>query len=158
MGLRVGIFPLLLTALHHCHSQGVCHRDLKPENVLLDNEFNLKIADFGLSAVSDEAVLLRTRCGTIGYMAPEILRHELYNGMQADVVSAVWRPKLTTLCRCRSVVVSGWAFFDVLVRRVQHTVCGCVVGPPRRPCPVEQRGHLVHHAIGLPTISACKAG
>lgn len=35
--------------LDYCHTKGVVHRDLKPENLLFDDEFNLKVADFGFA-------------------------------------------------------------------------------------------------------------
>lgn len=80
----------LLEVLHFCHSKGVAHRDLKPENLLIDNHYNLRIADWGLSAVIDDidSALLRTQCGTRAYMAPEVLRREPYNGEAADMWSA----------------------------------------------------------------------
>ncbi|KAL7611465.1 hypothetical protein Lser_V15G13277 [Lactuca serriola] len=59
-----------------------------PENLLLDSQGNLKISDFGLSALPAEGVsILRTTCGTANYVAPEVLSHKGYNGALADVWS-----------------------------------------------------------------------
>lgn len=66
-------FQQLIDAVAHCHSKGVYHRDLKPENLLLDADGNLKVSDFGLSALSQQGVeLLHTTCGTPNYVAPEV--------------------------------------------------------------------------------------
>lgn len=57
--------------------------------MLIDSAFNLRVADWGLSAVRVEldAAVLRTQCGTPAYMAPELLRREFYRGEAADVWS-----------------------------------------------------------------------
>ncbi|KAJ7140514.1 kinase-like domain-containing protein [Mycena crocata] len=62
-------------ALKHIHLLNITHRDLKPENILLDGVMppKLKIADFGLSKLVNEATALRTICGTPTYIAPEII-------------------------------------------------------------------------------------
>lgn len=80
----------LLNALQHCHSQGYSHRDIKLANILLDNEFNLILADFGFSAsILDENDMgLHTKfLGTEGYMAPEIESKKPYKGAKADLFS-----------------------------------------------------------------------
>ncbi len=48
------------------------HRDLKPENILLDSSNNIKLSDFGWSAVFWDDEYRETMCGTYEYMAPEI--------------------------------------------------------------------------------------
>ncbi|XP_038987685.1 CBL-interacting protein kinase 8-like isoform X7 [Phoenix dactylifera] len=81
-------FQQLVDGVDYCHSKGVYHRDLKPENLLLDSQGNLKISDFGLSAVSAQGVsLLHTTCGTPNYVAPEVLSHKGYDGAVADTWS-----------------------------------------------------------------------
>ncbi|XP_031554011.1 ribosomal protein S6 kinase beta-1-like [Actinia tenebrosa] len=61
-------------ALEHLHKMGIIYRDLKPENILLDATGHVKLTDFGLCKESVfENNLTHTFCGTIEYMAPEIL-------------------------------------------------------------------------------------
>ncbi|KAH7431665.1 hypothetical protein KP509_08G059600 [Ceratopteris richardii] len=83
-------FQQLMNALEYCHKRGVYHRDLKPENLLLDSRGNLKISDFGLSALPQqcrEDGLLHTTCGTPNYVAPEVIVNKGYDGAQADIWS-----------------------------------------------------------------------
>ncbi|OIW02790.1 hypothetical protein TanjilG_29566 [Lupinus angustifolius] len=54
-------FQQLINAVDYCHSRGVYHRDLKPENLLLDTYGNLKVSDFGLSALSQQVRVLNDR-------------------------------------------------------------------------------------------------
>ncbi|KAL3536604.1 hypothetical protein ACH5RR_005065 [Cinchona calisaya] len=83
-------FQQLISAVQCCHSRGVYHRDLKPENLLLDENWDLKVTDFGLSAVTDQIRadgLLHTLCGTPAYVAPEILAKKGYDGAKVDIWS-----------------------------------------------------------------------
>ncbi|KAK6942409.1 NAF domain, partial [Dillenia turbinata] len=81
------IFQQLIDAVDYCHSRGVYHRDLKPENLLLDGKGNLKVSDFGLSALRKPGDLLSTACGSPSYVAPELLVSKSYEGAAADVWS-----------------------------------------------------------------------
>ncbi|XP_059645243.1 CBL-interacting serine/threonine-protein kinase 6-like [Cornus florida] len=83
-------FQQLISAIEFCHSRGVYHRDLKPENLLLDEDGNLKVTDFGLSALSDHLKqdgLLHTLCGTPAYVAPEVIGNRGYHGAKSDLWS-----------------------------------------------------------------------
>jgi len=83
----------MLKAVLYLHEMGIAHRDLKPENLLLKDttdEAVVKITDFGLSKIfADSAegeVVMKTACGTPGYVAPEVLTHENYSS-QVDLWS-----------------------------------------------------------------------
>jgi len=68
----------------------VYHRDLKPENLLLDDNGNVKVSDFGLSALPEQFRkdgLLHTACGTPAYVAPEVFTKKGYDGAMADIWS-----------------------------------------------------------------------
>merc|ERR1712070_1060007 len=78
-------FTQLASAIAYCHDNGVIHRDIKPENLLLDSNFQLKVADFGLSSNKNNMQeLLSTECGTKAYMAPEVLSKHRYLGEKTD--------------------------------------------------------------------------
>ncbi|KAG2249309.1 hypothetical protein Bca4012_087356 [Brassica carinata] len=83
-------FQQLISAVTFCHARGVYHRDIKPENLLLDENGNLKVSDFGLSAVSDQIRqdgLFHTFCGTPAYVAPEVLARKGYDAGKVDIWS-----------------------------------------------------------------------
>ncbi|CAM0880317.1 unnamed protein product [Alopecurus aequalis] len=83
-------FQQLISAVAFCHARGVYHRDIKPENLLVDDAGDLKVSDFGLSAVAEQIRhdgLFHTFCGTPAYVAPEVLSRRGYDAAKADLWS-----------------------------------------------------------------------
>jgi len=92
------VLKSLLEAIKYCHSLNIIHRDLKPENLIFEyNSINMfsdsytnttmKIADFGLATMYNPDMEETLKCGSLGYVAPEILLDKGY-GPKVDVFSA----------------------------------------------------------------------
>jgi NIMA (never in mitosis gene a)-related kinase 2 len=106
------ILSQIVLALKDCHRRvengerkPILHRDLKPANIMLDQDENLKIGDFGLAKeLSGESKLARTNVGTPFYMSPELV-----NGNKYDERSDIWwapllSSRLTVLLICARAV------------------------------------------------------
>ena len=78
-------FHQMIDAFEYLHTRGISHRDLKPDNIMLDEEFNIKIADFGFSSRSATNQSFK---GTRSYMAPEILVGAKYHGPMVDIFAS----------------------------------------------------------------------
>lgn len=84
------VMKQILEAVGYMHSRGVTHRDLKLENIMFDENFTVKLIDFGFSAPTlgkDGSGFLRTLLGSPGYIAPEILARKQYKGAEVDMFS-----------------------------------------------------------------------
>jgi len=81
------VMTRLLSALNHMHQRGLVHRDVKPENVMLDESGQPVLIDFGIAArLSDKREMCR-KCGSPGYVAPEVLLGYTY-GIEVDSFGA----------------------------------------------------------------------
>jgi len=88
------VMGTLCNALAYLHSKKIVHRDLKPENILLAEkprpgvEPAIKVADFGLARLISDKEMMKTACGTPGYVAPEVLKNKGYDSGAVDLWSA----------------------------------------------------------------------
>ena len=91
------MFRQIVCGLEFCHIRGISHRDLKVENILISDDGSIKISDFGLSVFCEPSDLMNlnmlvkgpnlnhTTCGTIQYLAPEMIKNTGYDGQVSDI-------------------------------------------------------------------------
>jgi len=84
--LRISIAMDLAKALQYLHSQGIIHRDVKSNNLLVEEDWTIKVCDFGFARDIDKSTESMTLCGTDEWMAPEVALGEKYDA-KADVFS-----------------------------------------------------------------------
>ena len=94
------IFIDLLLALKYAYEKhGISHRDIKLENILEMKDGTVKLADWGLCAFDVKHKKCCGSNGTLGYMAPEILRKEEYDPQKSDV----WSLAVVLFCLCTGI-------------------------------------------------------
>ena len=85
------IFKKILEDIQYCHQKNICHLDIKIANILLNENFDPKIADFGLSQeIADSDGIPFKKIGFVGtpsYMCPQMLENVPYLGIDADIFS-----------------------------------------------------------------------
>ncbi|XP_029408570.2 phosphorylase b kinase gamma catalytic chain, skeletal muscle/heart isoform isoform X3 [Bactrocera dorsalis] len=74
------IMRQIFEGVEYIHAKNIVHRDLKPENILLDENHNVKITDFGFARQLKGDEKLTDLCGTPGYLAPETLKCNMFEG------------------------------------------------------------------------------
>ena len=83
-------FRQIISAMEHMDTLGIAHRDLKPENILINEKYEIKLVDFGLGSIykiNNNNKLLKTRCGSPFYCAPEMIMGKKYYGNLSDIWS-----------------------------------------------------------------------
>jgi serine/threonine protein kinase len=144
--LRSCIYQLL-KGLECLHEKGFAHRDLKPENILVCAGGVIKIADLGLARAVPASGMMTTICGSIHYMAPEVLQEIPYDGPKADmwsigvIIFAMALNQLPWVARDNAGLVREIIGADVkppphLIPEVAQIVAMCTrKNPKERPTP-----------------------
>lgn len=145
---RLRLFDEVLSAVEYLHSLRIAHLDLKPENVLVNDAGQAQLIDFSFATFAF-APLTDQTCGSVGYVAPEVLsRCKRFDGMAADVFSlgiflyAIFKgePPFTDTRRFRSSRVD--------YQGIDEDIAGLIAAmitevPGARPTVGQVRGHQV---------------
>ena len=107
----------LSEGLKYLLNYNILHRDLKPQNILLTEEYNIKITDFGFAKQLQNNVMLTTLCGSPMYMAPEIINKKDY-----DIKSDLWSVGIIMYEMLYGKVPFKAGNFLELIKNINNTV------------------------------------
>jgi serine/threonine protein kinase len=119
----------LLSGIQSMHSKRIMHRDLKPENILLrySDDYEVVIADLGLATWADEEEYLFVRCGTPGYVAPEIINIKNLKTKSDPICDVFSAGLIFHILLMGKSVFPGRTYNDVLV---QNRACDFNLNTP----------------------------
>lgn len=82
------LFHGMMKGIDHIHAKDIVHRDIKAQNILLMSDDTVVVADFGLATLLTDRVQMARRCGSPGYVAPEVCLGKEPYGLKVDVFGA----------------------------------------------------------------------
>ncbi|XP_077875649.1 sperm motility kinase-like [Ictidomys tridecemlineatus] len=147
------MFRQIGQAVQYCHQKGIVHLDLKPENVVVDEERNVKLIDFGLSTRVTAGKKLNKFFGTLLYVPPEIICHQEYEGPPADIwslgvvlysmLTGIWPFEASTDSKLKKLIRLGRYIIPSHVSKEAKSLIREIlkVDPKQRPTIDQVMGH-----------------
>ncbi|XP_035218513.1 PAS domain-containing serine/threonine-protein kinase-like isoform X2 [Stegodyphus dumicola] len=132
------IFRQVVSALNYLHNLFILHRDIKDENIILDENFHVKLIDFGSATFMGEQ-LFSTFCGTMEYCSPEVIQGNKYRGPELEM----WSLGVTLY----TLIFGENPFIDV-----DETLKGEFVMPHEVS---KDLSNLIHHLLELDPVKRC---
>ncbi|EDW63518.1 testis-specific serine/threonine-protein kinase 3 [Drosophila virilis] len=137
------LFRQLISAVEYIHSKGVVHRDIKCENLLLDENWNLKLIDFGFARKDtrtneNQVVLSKTFCGSYAYASPEILKGIAYDPFMSDV----WACGVVCYAMVFGRLPYDGSNVHILLKRINQSLVF-----PKNPSATTECKHMIMHIL-----------
>ncbi|SPP86130.1 testis-specific serine/threonine-protein kinase 1 [Drosophila guanche] len=137
------LFRQLISAVEYIHSKGVVHRDIKCENLLLDEDWNLKLIDFGFArkdtrSSDNQVVLSKTFCGSYAYASPEILKGVAYDPFMSDI----WACGVVCYAMVFGRLPYDGSNVHILLKRINQSLVF-----PKSPPATSECKHMIMHVL-----------
>ncbi|XP_030377691.1 testis-specific serine/threonine-protein kinase 2 isoform X3 [Scaptodrosophila lebanonensis] len=137
------LFRQLISAVEYIHSKNVVHRDIKCENLLLDENWNLKLIDFGFArkdtkTSDNQVVLSKTFCGSYAYASPEILKGIAYDPFMSDV----WACGVVCYAMVFGRLPYDGSNVHILLKRINQSLVF-----PKAPTASSECKHMIMHIL-----------